>query len=79
MIKRDITSYIDRGIDLAEKGSYDEAIKEFDNAVELEPNFARAYYNTPCCRIYSLPTLGELYSRMQAVGAFLFARQAVAT
>lgn len=34
-----------KGIEFDKKGKYDEAIAEFDKAIELNPNFAEAYKN----------------------------------
>lgn len=36
--------YSNRGIALWKKGQYDEAIYEFDKAIEMDPKLARAYY-----------------------------------
>lgn len=37
--------YNDRGIALASKGQYEQAISEFNKALELSPVYAQAYYN----------------------------------
>ena len=37
--------YNNRGIDYGEKGEYDLAIKDFDKAIELKPDYALAYNN----------------------------------
>ena len=34
-----------KGIDLAEQGKYDEAIKYFDGAIETNPRDAKVWYN----------------------------------
>ena len=38
-------AYNDRGIALAAKKDYDNAIAAFDRAIKINPNFAVAYYN----------------------------------
>jgi len=37
--------YFNSGIEKANSGDYEGAIKEFDKAVEINPKFAEAYYN----------------------------------
>jgi len=37
--------YLDQGNELCEEGYYDEAIEEYNKAIELDPNLAEAYQN----------------------------------
>jgi Flp pilus assembly protein TadD len=34
-----------KGIALASQGKYDEAVKAYDEAIRLDPNYAKAWYN----------------------------------
>ncbi|MCX5692556.1 MAG: tetratricopeptide repeat protein, partial [Candidatus Omnitrophica bacterium] len=36
---------LDKGIEYAQKGKYDEAISEYNEAIEINPNYAEAYSN----------------------------------
>jgi len=42
---KDAKFYIDRGITYGEKGQYDQAIDDFNKALEIDPKSAGAYYN----------------------------------
>jgi tetratricopeptide (TPR) repeat protein len=42
---KDAKFYIDRGIAYGEKGQYDQAIADFNKALEIDPKSAGAYYN----------------------------------
>ena len=42
---QDHVSYNNRGISYKEKGELDRALKDFDKAIELNPDFAEAYNN----------------------------------
>ena len=42
---KDAKFYIDRGIAYAEKGQFDQAISEYNKALEIGPKSAGAYYN----------------------------------
>jgi len=42
---RDADSYTNRGIAYVEKGQYDQAISEFNKALEINPKDTEAYYN----------------------------------
>jgi tetratricopeptide (TPR) repeat protein len=42
---KDAKSYIDRGIAYGEKGQYDQAISDYNKALEIDPRSAGAYYN----------------------------------
>ena len=39
------TAYNDRGVAYADKGEYDRAIQDYDQAIRLNPNYAFAYYH----------------------------------
>ena len=42
---KDAKFYVDRGIAYGEKGEYDQAIADFNRALEVDPKSASAYYN----------------------------------
>ena len=42
---KDAKFYVDRGIAYGEKGEYDQAIADFNRALEVDPKIASAYYN----------------------------------
>ena len=42
---KDAKFYIDRGIAYGEKGQYDQAISDYNKALEINPRYAVAYYN----------------------------------
>lgn len=46
---KDYLNWYNRGVELGENGSYCEAIACYQIALELQPNFADAFYNTACC------------------------------
>jgi len=41
----DTDSYLNRGVAYGKKGQYDQAIVDFNKAIELDPRDAAAYYN----------------------------------
>jgi tetratricopeptide (TPR) repeat protein len=41
----DANFYNNQGISLGQKGEFDKAIEDFDQALRLDPNFTQAYYN----------------------------------
>ena len=42
---KDAKGYVQRGNEHAEKGEWDKAIKDFDEALRLDPKYANAIYN----------------------------------
>lgn len=53
----------DKGVDLYDQGKYEEAIKAYDAAIKLNPNYADAWSNKGI-------TLGELGKTKEASTAF---------
>ncbi len=45
------TEYLERGIDLSQKGFLDEALRDYDEAMKLDPKNARVYHNRGSVRI----------------------------
>ncbi len=43
--------YYDSGVAKANSGDYQGAIKKFDKVIEINPKFARAYYNRGVAKI----------------------------
>ena len=37
--------WFNKGNDLEDQGKYDDAIKAYDEAIRLDPNYAKAWYN----------------------------------
>jgi len=44
--------YYDSGVEKADSGDYQGAIKEFDKAIKLNPKLADAYYNRGLAKAY---------------------------
>ncbi len=44
-MKDAVAVYVNRGNDYAKKGQYDEAILNYNKALEINPRYALAYYN----------------------------------
>ncbi len=42
---KDANFYNSRGVDYGEKGQYDQAIADYDKAIEIDPKFGKAYNN----------------------------------
>ena len=51
----DSRSYLNEGNDLSSNGDYQEAIKQYDEAIRLDPDYAKAYFN----RAYAYGELGH--------------------
>ncbi len=45
----DYLIWYNRGVELARKGSYSEAIACYETVLEINPDFANAFYNKACC------------------------------
>jgi tetratricopeptide (TPR) repeat protein len=43
--KNDAESYLNSGRAYSEKGDYDRAVADFDQAISIDPDYAEAYYN----------------------------------
>ena len=50
-----LTLIMDKGVDYSKDGQYENAIQEFDKVIQLDPDYAVAYYN----RGYSYNKLGQ--------------------
>ena len=57
-ICEDYLIWYNRGVELARKGCYSEAIACYETALEITPNFANAFYNQACC--YALLGFADL-------------------
>ena len=44
--------YFDSGYDKSENGDYNGAISDYNKAIEINPNFAEAYYNRAITKYY---------------------------
>ncbi|MDP8934764.1 MAG: tetratricopeptide repeat protein, partial [Cyanobacteriota bacterium] len=54
----DYLIWYNRGVELARKGCYSEAIACYETALEINPDFANAFYNKACC--YALQGFADL-------------------
>ncbi|MEG3863792.1 tetratricopeptide repeat protein [Microcoleus sp. herbarium12] len=54
----DYLLWYNRGVELAREGSYSEAIACYEIALEINPDFANAFYNKACC--YALLGFADL-------------------
>ena len=54
----DYLIWYNRGVELARQGSYSEAIACYETALEINPDFANAFYNKACC--YALLGFADL-------------------
>ncbi|MEG4577522.1 tetratricopeptide repeat protein [Microcoleus sp. N3A4] len=54
----DYLIWYNRGVELARKGCYSEAIACYETTVEINPDFANAFYNKACC--YALLGFADL-------------------
>ncbi len=44
------TKQFNQGVELAEEGEFQQAVAAFDEAIDLDPQFAEAYYNRALCQ-----------------------------
>jgi tetratricopeptide (TPR) repeat protein len=54
----DYLIWYNRGVELAREGSYSESIACYDTTLEINPDFANAFYNKACC--YALLGFADL-------------------
>jgi tetratricopeptide (TPR) repeat protein len=57
-IFEDYLIWYNRGVELAREGSYSESIACYDTTLEINPDFANAFYNKACC--YALLGFADL-------------------